>query len=140
MVLDAGKLLPADPDVLVHRALSVGLREGVPRPHLHERIDDEIWRPLRHELPRATRIGVLRGLRRREVRIGRRQPAGERRAVQRRAELTERLVALRDLPEKEIGLGTYAGRRVRAQVVETVGELLDDVGERVLRRLALLDR
>ena len=60
-------------------------------------------------------------------------------AVQRGAELAERLVAVGDLPEEEVGLRAHAGRRVRAQVVEAVGEVLDDLGEGVLAGLALLD-
>ena len=60
------------------------------------------------------RARVLRGLRRREVRVRRLEPARERRRVERRAELAEVLVALRDLPEEEVGLGPHARRRVRA--------------------------
>ena len=64
------------------------------------------------------RARVLRGLRRREVRVRRLEPARERRPVQRRAELAEVLVALGDLPEEEVGLGPDAGRRVGAQRVQ----------------------
>ena len=127
-------------DVLVHRALAVLERERVPRPHLHERVDDEVRRALRDDLPRPARLRVLRRLRRREVRVRRLEPAGERRRVQRRAELAEVLVALGDLPEEEVAVRPDAGRRVRAQALDPLGPRLDDLGERVLHRRALLDR
>src|SRR2546423_182677 len=60
--------------------------------------------------------------------------------VARRAELTERLVALGDLPEEEVGLGPHARRGVDAQVLEARRQLLDHLRERILVCLALLDR
>ena len=126
-------------DVLVHRALALLLRQRVPRPHLHERVDDEVRRALRHDLPRLPRARVLRGLRRREVRVRRLEPAGERRAVQRRAELAEVLVALGDLPEEEVAVRPHARDRVRAERGHAPGPVLDDLGERVLAGDALLD-
>ena len=132
--------LAADADVLVHRPLPVLERERVPRPHLHERVDDEVRRPLRDDLPRPAGLGVRRGLRRREVVVRRLQPAGERRPVQRRAELAEVGVALGDLPEEEVDVGADARGRVGAQVLEAVAPALDDVCERVLHRGPLLER
>ena len=70
----------------------------------------------------------------------RRQPAGERRAVERGAELEQVVVALRDLPEEEVGLGPDPGDVVRAQPFHPAREVLHDLGERVLAGLALLDR
>ena len=138
VVLDPGELFAADPDVLLHRALPVRLGQRVPRPHLYERIDDEVGEAVRRDLPRLARARVLRRLRRREVRVGRLEPAREGRAVERRTELLERLVTVRDLPEEEVGVGPDAGGAVRAQVLEALREGVHDLGELVLVRLALL--
>ena len=86
------------------------------------------------------RVRVLRGLRGREVVVGDVHPRRERRRVEGRAELAEVVVALRDLPEEEVAVGADAGRRVGVQRVEARRELLDHLGEGVLRRRALLDR
>ena len=51
VVVDRLELVP-DAHVLVHRALAVLLGQRVPRPHLHERVDDEVRRALRDDLPR----------------------------------------------------------------------------------------
>src|SRR5262249_2737139 len=67
-------------------------------------------------------------------------PPRERRRVERGAELAQVLVTLRDLPEEEVAVGPDAGRRVRVEGVEARPELVDDFGEGILRRLALLDR
>src|SRR6266511_4152423 len=55
-------------------------------------------------------------------------------------ELAERLVALRDLPEEEVGVGPHAGAGVRAQVLEARCEFLDRLGERLLACIPFLDR
>src|SRR6185437_11487704 len=115
--------------VLVHRALTVRLRKRVPGSHLHERVDDEIGETVRRDLARLARLRVLRSLRRREIRVRRLEPAGERRSVERSAELAEGVVALRDLPEEEVRLGTDAYGRIHAQMVEAVREMLDDLGK-----------
>ena len=81
VVRDRFELGP-DPHVLVHRPLPVVVRERVPRTRLHERVDDEVRRVAGHDLPRLPRRGVLRGLRRRQVRVGSVEPAGEGGAVQ----------------------------------------------------------
>ena len=138
VVLDAGELLAADRDVLVHRPLPVILGERVPRAHLDERIDDEVGEAVRRDLSRLARARVLRRLRRREVRVRRLEPAGELCPVERGAELAEVVVALGDLPEEEVGLGPDAGRRVRAQMLEPLRERVDYGGELVLVRLALV--
>src|SRR5882762_9728304 len=61
VVLDPRELLAPDGDVLVHGALAILRRKRVPRPHLLERVDDEIRRALRRDLPRPARARVLRG-------------------------------------------------------------------------------
>ena len=137
VVVDRRELVP-DPHVLLHRPLPVGLGQRVPGAHLHERVDDEVRRALRDDLAGLARARVLGGLRRRQVRVRRLEPARERRPVERGPELAEVVVALRDLPEEEVRLGADAGRRVAAERVEAVGELLDHLGEGVLARLALL--
>src|SRR5436309_487524 len=71
VVLDPGELLAADPDVLVHRPLPLRLGERVPRPHLHERIDDEVGEAVRRDLARLAGARVLRRLRCREIRVPR---------------------------------------------------------------------
>ncbi len=101
--------LVADAHVLVHRALTVLGRQRVPGAELHERVDDEVRRAARGHLARLSRLRVLRGLRRREVRVRRLEPAGDRRPVQRRAQLAEVLVAVGDLPEEEVAVGADAG-------------------------------
>src|SRR5262249_50675591 len=68
------------------------------------------------------------------------QPAGQRRRVQRRAELAEQVVTVADLPEEEVAVRADARARVRPQVLEARRERLDRLGERVLARCALLDR
>src|SRR5439155_12598739 len=97
-------------------------------------------RALRRDPARPPRARVLGRLRRREKRVGRLQPRRERGRVQRGAELAEILVALRDLPEEEVGLRADARRGVAAERVEPRREVLDDLGERVLRGRTLLDR
>src|SRR5204862_6780331 len=72
--------------------------------------------------------------------VRRLEPRRKRRAVQRRAELAEVLVALGDLPEEEIAVGTHAGERVGAQPIHPSGPVLDHLGERVLAGCALVDR
>ena len=131
--------LVADAHMLVHRTLTVGLGERVPRAHLHERVDDQVGRALREDLPGPPRVRVRGGLRGRQVVVGDVHPAGERRRVQRRAELAEVVVALGDLPEEEVAVGPDPGRRVHVQGVEPRRELVHGLGERILRRRALLD-
>ena len=127
-------------DVLLHRALAVFLGQRVPRPHLHERVDDEVGLVVRRDLPCAAGLRVLRGHRRREIGVRRLEPAGERRPVQLRAELAEVDIALGDLPEEEVAVRADAGARVRTKALHALCPGLDDLGERVLARGALLDR
>src|SRR5262249_26023954 len=91
-------------------------------------------------LPRLARARVLRGLGRREVRVGSLEPAGERRRVECGAELAEQVVTVADLPEEEVAVGTDSCARVGPQVLEAGHERLDRLGERILARGALLDR
>ena len=139
-VVDDRRELVADAHVLVHRALPVFLRQRVPGAQLHERVDDEVRRALRRYLPRLARLRVLGGLGRREIRVRRREPAGERRRVQGGAELAEIPVALGDLPQEEVGVGADARDRVGAQRGHPSGKLLDRLGEGVLAGRALVDR
>ena len=140
MVRDRDELA-ADLGVLAHRVGALLEGEEVPRPLLHERVDDEVRRLARDHLALADAllVGVDRRLRRREVRVRRRQPAGERRAVEGGAELEQVVVALGDLPEEEVGLGADPRDVVGPQALHPAGPLLDDVGERLLAGLALLD-
>ena len=130
----------ADADVLVHRALPVFQRQGIPRPHLHERVDDEVRGALGDDLAGPSRLRVGRGLRRREVAVRRLEPAGERGGVQGCAELAEVRVPVGDLPEEEVAVRPDACRGVRAQVLETVAPALDHLGEGIFHRGALVDR
>ena len=54
-------------------------------------------------------------------------------------ELEQVVVALRDRPEEEVGLGADADRGVGAEALDPPGELVDDVGERLLAGRALVD-
>ena len=109
-----------DGDVLVHRALPFLLRQCIPRAHLHERIDDEVRRAARHDLPGTASARVLRCPRRGEVRVRRLQPGGERRRVELCAELLEVEIALGDLPEEEVAVSPNACGRVDVQMVESM--------------------
>ena len=131
--------LCADADVLVHGPLSRLRREGVPGAHLHEWVNDQIGRALRHHPARAPRLRVFRRLRGGEIGVGRLEPASEWGCVQRRSQLAEIVVALCDLPEEEVTVGPHSADRVRAERVHPGGPVLDDLHERVLAGCSLLD-
>jgi hypothetical protein len=139
VVVNRGEL-GADPHVLVHGPLPGLLRKRVPGAELHERIDDEVRRALRDDLPGAPRRRVLGGLGGGEIGVGRLEIARERGGVQLRAELAEILIALGDLPEEEVRIWAHAGRRIGAQRRHPPGPFLDDLCEGVLAGDALLDR
>src|SRR4029077_11439516 len=103
------------------------LGECVPRAHLYERVHHEVGEAVRRDLPSFAGARVLRRLRLGEVRERRLEPARQRRRIERSAQLAEELVVLRDLPEEEVDVGPYAGRRVRAEVVEALGEVVDEL-------------
>ena len=68
------------------------------------------------------------------------QPRAEWRPVERRAELEQSVVSLRDGPEEEIRVGAHPDGRVDAEAFDPTRELVDDVRERLLAGDTLLDR
>ena len=113
-VVGDGPELVADAHVLVHRALAVLVRERVPRPHLHERVDDEVRRALGNDLARLARRRVLGRLRRREVRVGRLEPTRQRRRVELGAEVAEVVVGLVIFQRKKSASGRTPVTSMRA--------------------------
>ena len=137
--LDRRELVPGG-DVLVHDPLPRRLRELVPGPRLHHRVDEQVARvgvpddlaALVHRA--ALALHVLRPLRHREVRIRRAQVAAEGGRHDRRPDLAEVLEPLGHLPQHEIGVGPDPVHRVGADR-EPLARVLDDALELSAGRL-----